>query len=142
WAQGGNTGANTTGGVGPMGKPIPKNQASPAKTAPPLRVVGLMSGTSHDAVDAAACELRLTEDALTLTPLGHLSVPYPTGLRSALVAALPPAHATMEAVCRIDTGIGRVFAGLAARAVAELCAGRADLVVSHGQTAFHWASEG
>ncbi|GAB2488614.1 anhydro-N-acetylmuramic acid kinase [Promicromonospora xylanilytica] len=100
-----------------------------------------MSGTSHDAVDAAACELRLTGDTLALTPLGHLSVPYPPGLRSALVAALPPAHATMEAVCRVDTGIGQVFADLAARAVAELCAGQADLVVSHGQTVFHWAPD-
>jgi anhydro-N-acetylmuramic acid kinase len=100
-----------------------------------------MSGTSHDAVDAAACELRLAGDTLTLTPLGHLSVPYPAALRSALVAALPPARASMEAVCRLDTGIGQVFADVAARAVAELCAGRADLVVSHGQTTFHWASD-
>jgi hypothetical protein len=49
-----------------------------------------MSGTSHDAVDAAACELRLAGDTLTLTPLGHFSVPYPQALRSELVAALPP----------------------------------------------------
>ncbi|GAA4713086.1 anhydro-N-acetylmuramic acid kinase [Promicromonospora umidemergens] len=98
-----------------------------------------MSGTSHDAVDAAACELRLVGDTLTLTPLGHLSAPYPPALRSALVTALPPAGATLETVCRLDTGIGQAFADVAARAVAELCAGRADLVVSHGQTVFHWA---
>lgn len=101
-----------------------------------------MSGTSHDAVDAAACELRLVGDTLTLTPLGHLSVPFPPALRSALVTALPPAGATMETVCRLDTGIGQVFADVAARAVAELCAGRADLVASHGQTTFHWVSDG
>lgn len=121
-----------------MAEPLPENLFSPGRTPEALRVVGLMSGTSHDGVDAAACELRLVGDTLVLTPLGQLSVPYPVQLRSDLVAALPPAPATTEAVCRLDTGIGQVFAGLAARAVAELCGGSADLVVSHGQTVFHW----
>jgi anhydro-N-acetylmuramic acid kinase len=125
-----------------MVEPLPENMFSPGDTSTALRVVGLMSGTSHDAVDAAACELRLAGDTLTLTPLGHLSVPYPAALRSDLVAALPPARTTLETVCRLDTGIGQAFADVAARAVAELCAGRADLVVSHGQTVFHWAPDG
>ncbi|WP_369370389.1 anhydro-N-acetylmuramic acid kinase [Promicromonospora sp. Populi] len=125
-----------------MGDPIHKKQRSPAYQQAPLRVVGLMSGTSHDAVDAAACELRHADDTLVLTPLGHLSVPYPAALRAELVAALPPAATTMAAVCRLDTGIGQAFAEIAARAVAELCGGRADLVVSHGQTVFHWVSDG
>lgn len=125
-----------------MTDPLPENQFSPGDTSTALRVVGLMSGTSHDAVDAAACELRLAGDTLLLTPLGHLSVPYPPALRSGLVAALPPARTTLESVCRLDTEIGQAFADVAARAVAELCAGRADLVVSHGQTVFHWASDG
>jgi anhydro-N-acetylmuramic acid kinase len=125
-----------------MVEPLPENLFSPGDTSAALRVVGLMSGTSHDAVDAAACELRLAGDTLTLTPLGHLSVPYPPALRAELMAALPPAPTTLETVCRLDTGIGQAFADVAARAVAELCAGRADLVVSHGQTVFHWAPDG
>ncbi|MFD7021599.1 anhydro-N-acetylmuramic acid kinase [Promicromonospora sukumoe] len=124
-----------------MGDPIPGARISPADPRFPLRVVGLMSGTSHDGVDAAACELRLAGDTLTLTPLGHLSVPYPTALRDELVAALPPAATSAEAFCRLDTGIGQTFADVAARAVAELCDGSADLVVSHGQTLFHWVSD-
>lgn len=124
-----------------MVQPLPENQFSPGDTSTALRVVGLMSGTSHDAVDAAACELRLAGDTLTLTPLGHLSVPYPPALRAELVAALPPAPTTLETVCRLDTRIGQAFADVAARAVAELCAGRADLVVSHGQTVFHWTHD-
>ena len=124
-----------------MVEPLPENQFSPGDMSTGLRVVGLMSGTSHDAVDAAACELRLAGDTLTLAPLGHLSVPYPPALRSELVAALPPARTTLETVCRLDTGIGQAFADVAAGAVAELCAGSADLVVSHGQTVFHWAPD-
>lgn len=121
-----------------MGETLHDTGRSPGRIPGSLRVVGLMSGTSHDAVDAAACDLRLAGDTLVLTPLGHLSVPYPRALRSELVAALPPAPTTLEAVCRLDTGVGQAFAGVAVRAVAELCGGSADLVVSHGQTAFHW----
>jgi 1,6-anhydro-N-acetylmuramate kinase len=125
-----------------MVQTLPENQFSPAQTSNALRVVGLMSGTSHDAVDAAACDLRLSGDTLTLTPLGHLSVPYPAALRSELMAALPPERTTLETVCRLDTRIGQAFADVAVRAVAELCGGDADLIVSHGQTVFHWAPDG
>jgi anhydro-N-acetylmuramic acid kinase len=101
-------------------------------------VVGLMSGTSYDAVDAAAADLRLDGDALVLRPLGALAVAHPDELRERIASVLPPATTTVEEVCRLDTAIGQAFADVAARAVDELCGGRADLVVSHGQTVFHW----
>ncbi|MFC8919617.1 anhydro-N-acetylmuramic acid kinase [Streptomyces sp. NPDC057116] len=107
-----------------------------------MRVIGLMSGTSYDAVDAAAADLSLEGDALVLAPLGMVSAPYPAGLRDALAAALPPAATTLREVCRLDTHIGRAFASLAVRADEELCGGRADLVVSHGQTVYHWVEGG
>ncbi|MCT7354223.1 anhydro-N-acetylmuramic acid kinase [Streptomyces sp. 15-116A] len=107
-----------------------------------MRVIGLMSGTSHDAVDAAAAELTLQGDSLLLEPLGMVSEAYPDDLRTALAAALPPAPTTMRDVCRLDTRIGQAFAALAARADRELCDGRAELVVSHGQTVYHWVEHG
>src|SRR5690625_7518885 len=48
----------------------------------------------------------------------------------------------MEAVCRLDTGIGHAFAEVAARAAEELTGGGAELVVSHGQTLYHWVEDG
>ncbi|WP_336320228.1 anhydro-N-acetylmuramic acid kinase [Streptomyces lavendofoliae] len=107
-----------------------------------MRVIGLMSGTSYDAVDAAAADLSLDGDTLVLAPLGMVSEPWPGELRAALAAALPPAATTMEEVCRLDTRLGRAFASLAVRADEELCGGRADLVASHGQTVHHWAEDG
>ncbi|MFD6323285.1 anhydro-N-acetylmuramic acid kinase [Streptomyces sp. NPDC058442] len=107
-----------------------------------MRVIGLMSGTSHDAVDAAAADLALEGDSLLLTPLGMVSDPYPQELRAALTAALPPSSTTMKDVCRLDTRIGQAFAAVATRADRELCDGRADLVVSHGQTVYHWVERG
>jgi anhydro-N-acetylmuramic acid kinase len=107
-----------------------------------MRVIGLMSGTSYDAIDAAAADLRLDGDELVLTPLGMLSQPYPAELRAAIAASLPPASTTMEQVCRLDTGIGQAFAAVARQAVEQLCGGYADLIVSHGQTLFHWVDNG
>ncbi|WP_127507879.1 anhydro-N-acetylmuramic acid kinase [Actinoplanes solisilvae] len=101
-------------------------------------IVGLMSGTSHDAIDAAAVEATANGDELVLRFLGMVSTSYPKELDDLLVGALPPASTTFADVCRLDTGIGQAFAGAAARAIDELCGGHADLIVSHGQTVYHW----
>ncbi|GAA1566617.1 anhydro-N-acetylmuramic acid kinase [Kribbella sancticallisti] len=107
-----------------------------------MRVIGLMSGTSYDAIDAAAADLRIEGDRIVLTPLGMLSRSYPEPLQAALASSLPPATTSLEQVCRLDTGIGQAFAAVAEQAVEQLCGGRAELIVSHGQTVFHWVDEG
>ncbi|MFI7870300.1 anhydro-N-acetylmuramic acid kinase [Streptomyces salinarius] len=107
-----------------------------------MRVIGLMSGTSYDAVEAAAADLELRDGTLVMRPLGHLSAPYPDRLRDLIAGSLPPAAVTMRAVAELDTGIGQAFADVAVRAVRELCGGGADLVVSHGQTLYHWVEDG
>lgn len=103
-----------------------------------MRVIGLMSGTSFDAVDAAAMDIDIVDDRLRLLPLGMVSQTYPQALKAALIAALPPAQTTMHEVCRIDTEVGQAFAELANRANRELCGNTAELIVSHGQTVYHW----
>ncbi|MGW7051421.1 anhydro-N-acetylmuramic acid kinase [Streptomyces sp. NPDC054887] len=107
-----------------------------------MRVIGLMSGTSYDAIDAAAADLVLDGDTLVLTPLGLISTAYDDGLREALAGALPPAGTDLATVCRLDTRIGQAFAAAAVRADRELCGGRAELIASHGQTVYHWAEDG
>jgi anhydro-N-acetylmuramic acid kinase len=107
-----------------------------------LRVIGLMSGTSYDAIDAAAADVALEGSTLALTPLGTISTPYGDELRAELARSLPPAGTDLATVCRLDTRIGQEFAALAVRADAELCDGRADLIASHGQTVYHWAEAG
>ncbi|MGC4813259.1 anhydro-N-acetylmuramic acid kinase [Micromonospora sp. DT228] len=107
-----------------------------------MRVIGLMSGTSYDGIEAAAAEFDLSGDTLRMRPLGRLSHPYPAELRTRIAAALPPAPTTTEAMTVLDTGIGQAFAEAGVRALAELCGGDADLVVSHGQTMHHWVDGG
>jgi anhydro-N-acetylmuramic acid kinase len=103
-----------------------------------VRVIGMISGTSFDGIDAAAADLDLDGDTIVLRPLGALTHPYPAELRAAIVAALPPRPTTAADVCELDTRIGQAFADAAVRAADELAGGAADLIASHGQTLFHW----
>ena len=103
-----------------------------------MKVVGIISGTSFDAIETAVAEMDLEGDTLVLRPLGARGFDYDVELREAVKVTLPPAATSMEEVVKLDTRLGQAFAGAAAGAVNEFCGGRADLVVSHGQTVFHW----
>lgn len=105
-----------------------------------MRVVGLMSGTSFDAIDAAIADLELDGDTVRLHPVGSVRAHYDDDLRQALADALPPAPTSMEAVCRLDTRIGQAFAEVAVAAIEH--AGPVDLIASHGQTLYHWVEDG
>lgn len=107
-----------------------------------LRVVGLISGTSFDAIEAVAAELDLEGDALTVDLRAHTSTPYPESVRSAIAAMLPPAATTLEQVCRTDASIGHCFADAAAEIGQAAFGDRADVVASHGQTIFHLVDGG
>ena len=103
-----------------------------------MRVVGLISGTSHDAIEAAAAEFDLVGEVVSAKLLATSSTPYAPELRRRLLDALPPAETTLEEVCKLDTEIGQAFAAAAAELLAGLRGGAADLVASHGQTVYHW----
>jgi anhydro-N-acetylmuramic acid kinase len=103
-----------------------------------MKIVGLISGTSYDAIDVAAAEFSISNDVLWLTPLGALEVPYQPELRTRIATALPPGQVGVEQICRLDTELGKAFAAAAQQGVAQLCEGTADLIVSHGQTIYHW----
>ncbi len=103
-----------------------------------MRVIGMISGTSFDAVEAVAVDLELDGDALVADLRGHVSAPYPDELHAAIARILPPATTTIEEVCKVDTAIGRYFAEIAADVAARFFDGQADVVCSHGQTVFHW----
>jgi anhydro-N-acetylmuramic acid kinase len=106
-----------------------------------MKVVGLISGTSMDGIDVAIADLRLDGEQIELTPLGAMVVEYQPELGTDLEAALPPHPTTAEAICRLDSEVGQAFAGAAGTALAEFNVD-ADLVVSHGQTIFHWVDRG
>ncbi|WP_435747911.1 anhydro-N-acetylmuramic acid kinase [Microbacterium sp. PMB16] len=101
-----------------------------------MRVLGLLSGTSHDGIDVVVVDFEETRGAVRGTVLHEDSVPYATALRARLVAALPPASTTFAEVCELDTLIGQAFAQVAVEAAAAV--GGVDAVCTHGQTVYHW----
>lgn len=104
-----------------------------------MRVIGLISGTSMDGLDLAVADLSGAETGdLRLQPVGARSWPWPPELRRRLLALLPPAETTIGEVAELDTLVGEESARAVADTISELADGRADLVVSHGQTVFHW----
>ena len=81
-----------------------------------MRVLGLLSGTSHDGIDVTVVDFEESDGALHGTVLHEDSIPYAPELRARLVAALPPALTTLAEVCELDTLIGQAFAEVAATA--------------------------
>jgi len=104
-----------------------------------MAVVGVISGTSFDAVDTAAARFSMDSSKITMHLLGTGSTPLAADLRARLASCLPPSATTVEEICKLDTELGQLFGAAAKRQVDALPAETAvDLVVSHGQTVFHW----
>lgn len=106
-----------------------------------MRVIGLMAGTSLDGIDAAAIDVVQRDSALEVTPVATGTTPYPAELRDLLGRALPPQEVTAQDWCELDTRVGQAFAAAALEFATPLRPS-AQLVVSHGQTVFHWVEAG
>lgn len=107
-----------------------------------MTVVGLMSGTSFDAVDTAAARFSLDGETITMHPLGTRSTPLADSLRARLARCLPPGTTSVEEICQLDTLLGQLFGAAAQCQIGALTPNQADLVVSHGQTVYHWVESG
>ena len=95
----------------------------------PLRVLGIMSGTSLDGVDYALC--RVGSDGVKLLELW--SANFPKALRRRLHLSAGGEATSWEAA-QLHHDLGRFYASAASRIPA---ARRAQLVGLHGQTIFH-----
>lgn len=109
----------------------------------PWRVLGLMSGTSADGVDAALVEVDpggFDGGRPFLGLLGHEHHPYPDELRASVLAAagnrLDPAG-----LCILQRRLGDHHAEAAATLCANLRA-QPDLASLHGQTVQHHPDQG
>ncbi len=106
-----------------------------------MRVLGMMSGTSLDAIDVAVVDFDRDQDDPALAHariLHHGEHPWPGQLRRDLLAVLPPATSDVGTWCRLHAQVGDAFAE-AARLTLEQQS--ADLVCTHGQTLFHWVQD-
>jgi anhydro-N-acetylmuramic acid kinase len=100
-----------------------------------MRVIGLMSGTSVDGIDAALVEMSGTTLDLRVELLAGATYPYPENLRSQILAVCGGAKLSMLELAELDDAIATCFG----RAAIAIQSGQApaQLVGSHGQTVFH-----
>jgi anhydro-N-acetylmuramic acid kinase len=100
-------------------------------------VVGLMSGTSADGVDAAVVDVRGKGHGLTVTLLNHVGRPYSSRLRQRILQVCE--HGTVGQICHLNVVLGEVFAKTALQAMqhSSISPHRVALIGSHGQTIYH-----
>ncbi|MEZ4291623.1 MAG: anhydro-N-acetylmuramic acid kinase [Myxococcota bacterium] len=110
-------------------------------------VVGLMSGTSADAIDAALVEWPECDSARPFRLLAYREFPHAPTLQAEihrLAAGELPGEAMLEELIRLDRELADRFAE-ATRALldeAGLPLERVDAVASHGQTVAHHPARG
>lgn len=105
-----------------------------SETLAPLRVLGLMSGTSADGVDAVLARFAPAGGRLAWEVVARHSQAYAPELRARLLAAMKPETSDVVALTQLHTEVGEVYAGVA-RAVQA--AHPVDLVALSGQTVYH-----
>lgn len=100
-----------------------------------MKVVGLISGTSVDGIDAALVEVSGTTHDLQVELLAAATYPYPDSLRDTILAVCAGTPLSMAELAALDDAIAAQFA----QAAIEIQANHApaDLIGSHGQTVFH-----
>ncbi|MCS7068345.1 MAG: anhydro-N-acetylmuramic acid kinase [Meiothermus sp.] len=96
-----------------------------------MRVLGLMSGTSVDALDLVLAELEGQPPKLGWRVLEHREAPFPAELRAQIIRCLKSQALTRE-VALLHHALGRFYAEAAAP-----FKGRVELAASHGQTVWH-----
>ncbi|HEX6694212.1 MAG TPA: anhydro-N-acetylmuramic acid kinase [Longimicrobiales bacterium] len=102
-----------------------------------MRVIGLMSGTSLDGIDAALIDIDGDASAADWHLVAFREQPYSASRRAAIHDAIT--HGSAEELCRLHADLGEWFAD-AARGVADMAGvdlATVDVIGSHGQTVWH-----
>jgi anhydro-N-acetylmuramic acid kinase len=104
-----------------------------------MYIIGLISGTSADAIDSAICEVTGAPPQIEARIVHAITYPYPDGFQQRVLDAGLPARSRVDELCQLNADLGEHFASaaLAVMASAGFAADAIDLIGSHGQTVWH-----
>ncbi|MFT4416251.1 anhydro-N-acetylmuramic acid kinase [Fredinandcohnia humi] len=102
-------------------------------------VVGLMSGTSLDGIDAAVVAISEVSNQVKLKLIHYSTLPFTETLRARILQLCDPKQACIEEISLMNMLLGEQFAEAAKKVVREASLEMKDitLISSHGQTIFH-----
>lgn len=105
----------------------------------PLTIVGLMSGTSLDGIDAVLVRVRGNGLTTHFQQLAYTEFPFPAGLRALLLKNSIPGTSRVDEIARLNFLLAELYAGAVAKLVrrAGISMRKVDLIGSHGQTIQH-----
>ncbi len=106
----------------------------------PMKVIGLMSGTSADGIDAALLEIGPGARRPKLRLLRFAVVPFPDGLRGHILRVADAGPGATAEICRLNILLGELFAKAAISVARHAGVPLRDvlLIGSHGQTIAHF----
>jgi anhydro-N-acetylmuramic acid kinase len=102
-------------------------------------IIGLMSGTSVDGIDAVLLRVRGNGVETTYKQLAFITQPYPRGVRQLIIRNSLAGSSSVEEITRLNFLLGELFSDAAARVVesAGFSLSNVNLIGSHGQTIQH-----
>jgi len=107
-----------------------------------MKVIGLMSGTSANGIDACLVEIERKNTRLKIKQLGFKTFRFPNSLQRKIIKVSSPGYQDVDEIIRLDFLLGEYFT-YAAKKMAESCGFKLkdiDLIGSHGQTVRHLPS--
>jgi anhydro-N-acetylmuramic acid kinase len=109
---------------------------------PERLIIGIMSGSSVDGVDAALVKVRGSGESLSWRLVRHETLQYSPKVRDLILRCAEPGCGDAASICRVNVLLGELFARAAAHVSqkAGIDLTTVDLIGSHGQTVQHLPS--
>lgn len=102
-------------------------------------VIGLMSGTSADGIDAALVKISESGLRTSVQLIDFETYPYSKEVRELVLNASSPAKGSVDFICYLNFKLGNLFAGAVFNILkkANIEKGHVSFIGSHGQTISH-----
>lgn len=100
-----------------------------------MQILGLISGTSVDGVDAVIADIKGQGYHLQVDVVAGQTTPYSPQLRQQILEVCGGQAISMATMAALDDAIAQHFAQVAQTLMEQY--GDVDLIASHGQTVFH-----